>query len=781
MPRTGGNLPLELTSFVGRRHEVAEVKRLLGGARLVTLTGVGGAGKTRLALRTADQLRRSSPDGVWFVDLTALRGPEMLILEIQDPDVLAYLVMSALGLREQAGAGSPTEQLITHLAGRRALLVLDNCEHLLPVGAVLAESLLQGCPGLRLLATSREPLLVPGEVLFAVPPLPTPQPGEAVSVAEVERYEGVALFVARTRGVVPGFALTEETAAVVAELCRRLDGLPLALELAAALVRVLAPGQILDRLTERFALLSRGSRTAPERQQTLRACADWSFELCAKPERVLWARLSVFAGGCELDAIEGICDDELLPAGDLLEVVAGLVDKSVLASEQVGGVARYRMLETLRDYGQEKLIEAGERDTLQRRHRDWYTGLARRFEADLISPRQVEGFARVGRELPNLRAALDYSLADPDGGEAALTIAASLYLYWAIHGLYREGRSWVDQALARPGGPTVARLKALNVGATLACLQGDLAAVSERTRQGYEAAAQRGDALGYAFADGSKGAGEMAGDLVEAELAFQRAAAVFATEPGNEYVFWRANVLTGLAITRVMRGDTAGAAAHHETILAICQPRGETYYVGFALWILGLGLWSEGDREAATTRLRESLHRLRSVDDILGTAWCLDTMAWIACDEGRAERAAVLLGAVTRLAHTMGARPSFFPKLAEHHEEYEQRTRTALGQQAYRAAFARGQRLSLDEAVAFALGQPPPQPAAVPAPVDASASLTRREREIAELLADGLSNREIAAKLVISRRTAETHVEHILGKLGLTNRAQVAAWFTAQR
>lgn len=777
MPGAGGNLPVELTSFVGRRREEAEVKRLLGESRLVTLTGVGGTGKTRLALRTAAGLRRAFPDGVRFVDLTALRGPELLILEIQDPDVLAYLVMGALGLREQPGGGSPSEQLAGHLADRRTLLVLDNCEHLLPVGAVLAESLLRGCPDLRLLATSREPLLVPGEVLFAVPPLPIPQPGAPVSVADLEQYEGVALFVARAQGVAPDFELTEETAAAVAELCRRLDGLPLALELAAARVRALTPGQILDRLTQRFALLSRGSRTAPERQQTLRACAEWSFDLCAKPERLLWARLSVFAGGCELDAIEGICADELLPADDLLEVVAALVDKSVLVSEEVDGVARYRMLETLRDYGQEKLAEAGEHDALRRRHRDWYAHLARRFEAELISPRQVAGFARVGRELANLRAALDYSLADPDGAEDALAIPAGLYLYWAVHGLYREGRCWVDQALARPTGPTLARAKALNVGATLATLQGDLSSVDARVREGYEIAAQRDDALGYAYADAGRAAGEMAGDLAEAEQAFERAADVFATEPTDEYRFWRTNVLAGLSITRVMRGDTAGAVAGYEAILAICRPRGETYYSGFSLWILGLALWSDGDRATAADRLRESLHRLRSVNDALGTAWCLDTMAWIAYDDGRPERAAVLLGAVTRLARTMGARPSFFPKLAAHHEQYEQHTRAALGEQAYRAAFARGEGLPLDEAVAYALDRPAPPPT----DPDVPTPLTRREQQIAELLADGLSNKEIAAKLVISRRTVETHVEHILRKLGLTNRAQAAAWIVAHR
>jgi predicted ATPase/DNA-binding CsgD family transcriptional regulator len=785
MPRTesmaGGNLPVELTSFVGRRRELAEVKRLLGVSRLLTLTGVGGTGKTRLAVRTAAELRRAFPDGDWFVDLTALRAPELLVLEVQDPDVLAYLVMVALGVREQPGAGSPLEQLVGYLAGRRALLVLDNCEHLLPVGAVLVDSLLRGCPQLRILATSREPLLVAGEVIFAVPPLPTPQPDAPVSVATVDRYEAVTLFAARARAVMPEFALNQGNAGTVGELCRRLDGLPLAIELAAARIRVLAPEQILDRLTERFALLARGSRAAPERQQTLRACAEWSFDLCTKPERILWGRVSVFAGGCELDAIEGICADEKLPVEELLEVVAGLVDKSILLSENAGGVARYRMLETIRDYGQDKLRDWGEDDELRRRHRDWYTDLARQFDADWLSSRQPEWLARLDREVANLRAALEFSLADPDGVEAALAIPASLPFYWALRGRHREGRSWADQALAESGGPTVTRLKALYASVALAIPLGDLPAARARARQGDEVAAQRGDALGYAFADTIRGMAELGGDLAEAENAWQRAEAGFATEPGDDYLMWRVCALLALAMFRAMRGDTTGASAGHEAVLAICEPRGEMFNTGFSLWSLGFGLWRQGDVPGAAARVREGVQRLRSINDTVGTILSLDTLACIAYDEGQPERAAALLGAVTGLAHAMGGRPALFPELAAYHEQYEQRTRTALGEQAYQAAFAHGERLTLDEAVAYALNEPPPPPAAVPSPAEASTPLTRREQQVAELVAEGLANKEIAAKLVISQRTAESHVEHILTKLAVTNRAQVAARITAQR
>ena len=785
MPRTdpsaAGNLPVELTSFVGRRRELAEVKRLLGEARLVTLTGVGGTGKTRLAIRGAGELRRAFPDGVWFVDLTALRASELLSLQVQDPDVLAYLVMTALGVREQPGAGTSTEQLARYLADRQALLVLDNCEHLIPAIAVLADTLLRSCPRLRALATSREPLTIGGEVIFAVPPLPLPPPGARGGVAEVGRWEAVALFVARAQAAAPEFQLTADNHGAVAELCARLDGLPLAIELAAARVRVLASAQILQRLANRFALLSSGRRSAPERQQTLRACVGWSFDLCSKPERVLWGRLSVFTGGFELDAVEGVCADDQLPAEEMLDVVAGLVDKSVLISEISSGVSRYRMLETLRDFGQEKLAEAGEQTQLRRRHRDWYQQLAHRVEIGWISRRQADWLNRVERELPNLRAASEFSLADPDGAEAALVTAVGLLLYWVVRALPGEAHSWLDPILARPTGPTMTRIKALYFSTYLVCLQGDLPAGRAFVREAREVAVQLGDARAHALTSGAEGIFEMlCGDLAESERCWQSDVDGLAAESGEDFLLWRADSLAGLAMVKGMLGDAAGAARCHESLLALCQPRGEFWLTGYSLWALGLALWQQGDATGAAVRLREGLRNLRRVNDIFPTGWCLDALAWIAFDQGRPRRAATLLGAVTRLAHAIGTLPAPFPELAVHHERYEQLTRAALGEQGYQVAFARGERLSLDEAVAFALDEPS-SPAAAPPPTDASTPLTRRERQVADLVAQGLSNKEIAAKLVISQRTAESHVEHILTKLGLTNRAQAAAWMAAQR
>jgi len=367
-PRAGPlpHLPVEVTSFVGRRRQLGDVKRLLADQRLVTLTGAGGTGKTRLAVRVATELRRAFRDGAWFVDLTQARGSGVPGLEADDPEVPAHLLAAALGLPE-CPAGSPLLMLADQLADRQMLLIRDNCEHLVHACALLADALLRRCAGLRILATSRDPLAVDGEALYPVPPLPTPVPRRPPHPTELRGCASVALFVARARTALPSFQLTERNQLAVADLCHRLEGLPLAIELAAARVRVLEPEQILDRMTDRFGLLARESRGTPQRQRSLRACVDWSFDLCTKREQLLWARLAVFAGGFQLDAVEGICADETLPAEDLLDLVAELIDKSILLSDTGNrDQARYRMLETIREYGLGKLAETGEATTIRR-------------------------------------------------------------------------------------------------------------------------------------------------------------------------------------------------------------------------------------------------------------------------------------------------------------------------------------------------------------------------------------------------------------------------------
>ena len=450
--RVVGNLPAELTSFVGRRGEVAEVRRLLSGSRLVTLTGVGGVGKTRLALRAAAGLRRAFGDGVWLVQLDQLRNEALV----------AQAVTGVLGLHARSGF-SPEAALAEYLADRRLLLLLDNCEHLVDAVAKLADQLLRAAPGLRVLATSRESLNIAGETVLPVAPLPAPDPGQPLTVATLARFPAVGLFAERARQVVPGFTVTEANMAAVAGICHRLEGLPLAIELAAARARVLSAEQIQARLGDRLGLLTRGGRANPTRQQTLRASIGWSYELCSQAERLLWTRLSVFAGGFELDAAEGICADDQLAAGDVLDLLAALADKSVLIAEHGASGVRYRLPETLREFGQERLRESGEYTALRRRHRDWYEQLARQADTSWLSRQTADRVARLFREHANVQAAQDFCQTEPGEAEAGLRIAMHVWLFYYFDGVRQRG-----PVPARPGASPDGRADRLEGAGTAA-------------------------------------------------------------------------------------------------------------------------------------------------------------------------------------------------------------------------------------------------------------------------------------------------------------------------
>ncbi|NGY65174.1 LuxR family transcriptional regulator [Lentzea sp. NEAU-D13] len=783
--RTTGNLPAELTSFVGRRRELDEVKRLLGESRLVTLTGVGGTGKTRLALRTSTALRRAFRDGVWFVDMTQLRDAGLLTQEVQGPEMLAYLVGATLG-QPEPGNGGALDALVEWLRGRQLLLVLDNCEHLIPCCAIVADALLRGCPGLRLLVTSREPLGILGEVVYGVPPLPVPDPGRRTSRADLIRSESVALFLARGAAAVPGFELTDDNHCAVAELCRGMDGLPLAIELAAARLRVFTPQQILERMTDRFALLSRGSRTGPERQRTLRACMDWSFDLCAKPERVLWARLSVFVGGCELDAVEGVCADEHVPLTELPELVAALVDKSVLVrGDSAGGTARYRMLQTIRDYGQDKARSAGEEALLRRRHRDWYQELLDRAHDETSTERYGYWLARLRREQPNLRAAVEFCLTEPGEAEAALRLAVAVpRLYWRARGLFSEGRRWLDRALAQTTGRTVLRARALMVNSQLAFWQGDTAAGMRLVEQSEDLARETGAPLVLAYAAFLRGLAALhANDLEKAMETLERAEVMLSAVPPHDLdldLDLRFNVLLTQASAAALAGEHERADSCVRELLTIAAHRGEGLHLSFVIWPNALNHWLLGDLTQAT---EQSLRALRikltcGADDRYGTALCLELLAWITADQQRHRRAATLLGAAAARWTDIGASITSYRHLVVQHDACARRIREAMGDAAFADAFAVGQNLALDDLPAFAFEE---EQGATPPLESLPSPLTRREQQVAELVADGLSNKEIAARLVIARRTAEGHVERILKKLGFASRAQLAAWVAERR
>ncbi|MFC7448078.1 protein kinase domain-containing protein [Rhodococcus daqingensis] len=758
-----GNLPVELSTFVGRRTELTEARRLLASSRLVTLTGIGGVGKTRLALRVATKAQRDFGDGVWLVELGELR----------DGALLADVTAAVLGLRPQSTR--PTQEvLVDFLAPRELLLVLDNCEQVVDAAAQLSETLLRACPKLRILTTSREALATGGETVLRVPPLTVPDPEES-SLRGIPSYDAVTLFLERADAALPGFELTEDNTTTVASICRRLDGLPLPIELAAARLRALSPDQVLRRLTDRYSLLTRGSRGAPTRQQTLRLCIDWSYGLCTPAEQQVWAQLSVFAGTVELDAAEQVCRLDAQPDG-LFDVLASLVDKSILIREDSGTAVRFRMLETLREYGREKVQESGEFADLRRRHRDWYRQLALDAEAAWISARQLDWIARLDREQPNLREALEFSLTEDADSDSVLAFAAALQPFWFSRGQLSEGRRWFDRALAvRPGTASAVRAKALARSCPLAERQGDLAAATRMAAEARSLADQTTDPLAHAFVDFAQGVHDVfSGDLTQARARLERAYDVFVAQG---HLYSQVLVLLHLGWACELQQDTAGALVCHERALAITESHGESVCRSQALWATAVAVWRRGDHDRALRLLQQGLRLTRRRRDPLTTATCLEALAWISSAEGSARRIAVLIGAAQALGQVTGSSTVVFPNLLVFHEECERNARRALGARAFEVAHRDGTSMDLDAAIAFALGE---KPEAAPSTRGPSTELTRRERQVADLVAEGLTNKAIAARLVIAQRTTEGHVEHVLAKLGFTSRAQIAAWVVEQ-
>ena len=751
--RTGG-LPLELTSFVDRRTELAEATNVLSTSRLVTLTGIGGVGKTRLALRAAAKAQRNFSDGVMLVELA----------ELLDDSLVAGVVAAAFGLRDQSARPSH-EVLVEFLAPREVLLVLDNCEQVVAAAAKLAEILLRACPRLRILATSREPLGIGGETALLIPPLPVPDPDHLPK--GLPRNDAVTLFAERGATAVPGFELTEENKVTIARICQRLDGLPLPIELAAARLRAMTPDQILQRLTDRYLLLTRGSRDAPSRQQTLRMCVDWSYDLCTPVEQRMWAQLSVFAGSFELEAAEQVCDGD--GADDLLDTVTFLVDKSILTREESSSTVRFRMLETVRAYGREKAQETGGYTELRRRHRDWCERLAVEAESEWISSRQLALISRLAREQPNFREALDFCVSDSP--ESGLRIAAALYPFWLSRGLFSEGRRWLGRLLARrPAELTGDRAKALYAGSVLAGVQGDIPVSDALAEEAQAVAARTADPLVRAHAEHAVGyAALFAGRLPDARVHLEKAVHGFTAR--ND--LYEVAAVVGLGMTHDLLNDTERAIECHERVLAITEAQGESVYRSYSLWALAVAVWRLGERERAVRLLGQALQVDRRVNDRLSASVCLQALAWIAAEEQDMQRAAVLMGAAHEFTRSVGSSTVLVPGLSVFQDECERQTRRAMSEQAFAAAQRKGAALGFDAAVAYALGEQ-----VSPSSTSAGPSLTptKREREVAALIAEGLTNKEIAARLVISPRTAQGHVEHLLTKLGFNSRAQIAVW-----
>ena len=688
-PSPKHNLPLQLTSFVGREKEIETVKRLVAtdkGSRLVTLTGAGGSGKTRLALEVAATLQDDFPDGVWFIEFASLI----------DAELVPQKLLITLGLSEQAGRAI-LESVSDFLQPKQALLVLDNCEHLIQACAELAETLLRACPTLHMLAASREALSIPGETLYLVPTLTTPDP-TVTDLTRLLRYEAVQLFLERAQTALPGFALTADNALAVAQVCYQLDGIPLALELAAARVKALRVEQIASRLAEyeQFRLLTTSSRTALPRHQTLHALIDWSHELLLEPERVLLRRMAVFAGGWTLEAAEDICPGEVVKADAVLDLMTQLVNKSILILErEQGHEARYRMLETIRQYASERLLKAGEAEILRNRHLEFFLQWAETAGPRLRGSEQIEWLSKMEAENDNLRAALDWSLAQPQHGEVSLRLAGTLFLFWKQRGSVNEGRAWLARALAAPAAPIAgaARAQALYADGWLAQCHSDAAAESrfEESVSLWRALGPSGKTgLAYALAelgedmrwqgdpDTSRALESEAITLFREQderwgLAYSLSHLGLAIRDQGDFALARSVINESIALWRdlgelwelggsirhlgmvaMRQGDYEVARIHFAEYLAITRRQGNEVAVAWALLDLGEAWLNLGDRVQAKSLFEDSFTIFRESDSNYGIALGLYDSGLLAGLDGNNEQAIIFFGQCLTLALTTG-------------------------------------------------------------------------------------------------------------------------------
>ncbi len=767
------NLPTPLSTFVGRERELAEVRHILSVHRLITLTGTGGNGKTRLALRIAADVIASFYNGAWWVELAAL----------SDETLVPQAVAKALSVREVPNQVL-SETLVNDLGARELLLVIDNCEHLITACAQLAETLLHACPNLRILATSREPLGIPGEIAWSVSPLslPEPQPWHDPASAQAalpiyRQSEAVRLFVERAAAVSPHFELTVQNGVWIADICRRLDGIPLAIELAAARVKLLTVEHLAARLDDRFKLLTTGSRTAPPRHQTLYATLDWSYALLSETEQRLLRRLSIFAGGWTLEATEEVCADENLPRGEILDALARLVDKSLVLVQEHNGAARYHFLETIRQFARERLVESNEHEKMRSPHLKFFLRLAEEAEPLLFSPDQAQWFERLEMENDNFRTALDWALESNDA-TTALHWVGALWFFWFIRDHYREGQERLSRALAEPGAgvPSSDRARALNAAGFMSWIRGDYAQARVLFEEALTIGNQLGDQAEIAMATRNLGlVSSWERDYSTARMLLEKSVVLWRELGNKSQAGW---ALPFLADVVLYQGDWQRAQLLYEESVAVMREQRDKIVLAYPLRRMAFIALKSGDYEKATALCQESLELNLQVGDKRGVVACLVGLAAVAVARGQVAGSVRLFATVQVQLDTIGI--TLYPA---DQMEYERNTALVyehLGEVTFNAAWNEGKAIPLEQAVTYALELPRESVAHPSTPRQAAkeifGGLTEREREVAALITQGKSNREIAEVMTIGVKTVETYVTRILNKLGFDSRVQIATW-----